>query len=86
VYKLRRYGDVLIAERPELETYGENVSQLTHEAFGLEITATGFYAALAQQAQEGRSYPEILDEFGTLGSEARGLLRLLTLHRGAASS
>ncbi|MFJ1673292.1 AAA family ATPase [Streptomyces bottropensis] len=85
VHKLRRYGDVLIAERPELETYGENVSQLTHEAFGLEVTATGFYAALAQQAQDGLSYPEILEEFGALGSEARGLLRLLTLHRGAAS-
>ncbi|MGW1798993.1 AAA family ATPase [Streptomyces sp. NPDC001984] len=86
VYKLRRYGDVLTAERPEMETYGENVSQLTHEAFGLEVTATGFYAALAQQAEDGRSYPEILAEFGALGSEARGLLRLLTLHRGAASS
>ncbi|MGW4048230.1 AAA family ATPase [Streptomyces sp. NPDC004721] len=78
VYKLRRYGNVLKAERPLMETYGENVSALTHEAFGLESTATGFYAALAKEVDEGRSYQEILAGFESLGSEARGLLRVLT--------
>ncbi|MGA5150122.1 AAA family ATPase [Streptomyces griseoincarnatus] len=86
VYKLRRYGDILTAQRPQMETYGENVSELTHEAFGLESTATGFYAALAKQVADGRSYQEILDDFDSLGSEARGLLRVLTLNRGAAST
>ncbi|MGW1170600.1 AAA family ATPase [Streptomyces sp. NPDC002550] len=86
VYKLRRYGDVLTAERPQMETYGENVAELTHEAFGLESTATGFYAALAKQVADGRSYQEILDDFDSLGSEARGLLRILTLNQGRASS
>ncbi|MFD9595931.1 AAA family ATPase [Kitasatospora sp. NPDC059973] len=81
VYKLRRYGNVLTAERPLMETYGENVSALTHEAFGLESTATGFYAALAKEVDEGRSYQEILDDFESLGSEARGLLRILTSRR-----
>jgi len=84
VYKLRRYGGVLEAERPQMETYGENVSELTHEAFGLESTASGFYAALAKQVAEGRSYQEILGEFESLGSEARGLLRVLTLNRGTS--
>lgn len=78
VYKMRRYGNVLKAERPLMETYGENVSTLTHEAFGLESTATGFYAALAKEVDEGRSYQEILAGFESLGSEARGLLRVLT--------
>ncbi|MEU0990644.1 AAA family ATPase [Streptomyces sp. NPDC005953] len=81
VYKLRRYGNVLKAERPLMETYGENVSALTHEAFGLESTATGFYAALAKEVDEGRSYQEILAGFDSLGSEARGLLRILTSRR-----
>ncbi|WP_190219082.1 AAA family ATPase [Streptomyces griseosporeus] len=78
VYKLRRYGNIVKAERPLMETYGENVSTLTHEAFGLESTATGFYAALAKEVDEGRSYQEILADFESLGSEARGLLRVLT--------
>ncbi|MFD9422976.1 MULTISPECIES: ATP-dependent endonuclease [unclassified Streptomyces] len=86
VYKLRRYGDVVTAERPLMETYGENVSALTHEAFGLESTATGFYAALAKEVAEGRSYQEILADFESLGSEARGLLRVLTLSRDGNAS
>ncbi|MFD0494751.1 AAA family ATPase [Streptomyces rhizosphaericus] len=86
VYKLRRYGEVMTAERPQMETYGENVSELTHEAFGLESTATGFYAALAKEVAEGRSYQEILEDFESLGSEARGLLRVLTLNRDGNAS
>ncbi|MFD0119596.1 ATP-dependent endonuclease [Streptomyces sp. NPDC058320] len=86
VYKLRRYGDVVKAERPQMETYGENVSALTHEAFGLESAATGFYAALAKEVDEGRSYEEIVADFESLGSEARGLLRVLTLRREGSAS
>ncbi|MGW5354746.1 AAA family ATPase [Streptomyces sp. NPDC004031] len=86
VYKLRRYGSVLTAERPLTETYGENVSALTHEVFGLESTATGFYAALAKEVDEGRSYQEILTDFESLGSEARGLLRVLTSRRDGRAS
>ncbi|WP_338704087.1 AAA family ATPase (plasmid) [Streptomyces sp. Q6] len=86
VYKLRRYGRVLTADRPLMETYGENVSTLTHEAFGLETTATGFYAALAREVEGGRGYREILEDFESLGSEARGLLRVLTLGREGDSA
>ncbi|WP_327207226.1 AAA family ATPase [[Kitasatospora] papulosa] len=86
VYKLRRYGNVLTSERPLMETYGENISALTHEAFGLESAATGFYAALAKEVDEGRSYQEILEDFESLGSEARGLLRVLTSRRDGRAS
>ncbi|MEU2068154.1 AAA family ATPase [Streptomyces anulatus] len=86
VYKMRRYGNVMKAERPLMETYGENVSALTHEVFGLESTATGFYAALAKKVDEGRSYEEILADFESLGSEARGLLRVLTSRRNGRTS
>ncbi|HEY3472608.1 MAG TPA: AAA family ATPase [Amycolatopsis sp.] len=86
VYKLRRYGSTLTADRPQMQTYGENVSELTHEAFGLESTATGFYAALQKQVADGRSYQEIIDDFDSLGSEARGLLRVLTFDHGSPSA
>ncbi|MGW3557971.1 AAA family ATPase [Streptomyces sp. NPDC000963] len=81
VYKLRRYGGVMTAERPEMETYGENVSVLTHEAFGLESQASGFYAALKEEVEAGRTYHDILADFESLGSEARGLLRVLTFNQ-----
>jgi hypothetical protein len=86
VHKLRRYGGILTADRPDRETYGENVSELTHEAFGLEVQSTGFYAALADLADRGLSYQEILEKFDSLGTEARGLLRVMTLRRESASS
>ncbi len=38
VWKLRRSGSVSKAERPEYETFGENVGILTREVFGLEVT------------------------------------------------
>ncbi|WP_031511395.1 ATP-dependent nuclease [Streptomyces megasporus] len=81
VYKLRRYGDVLVAERPVMETYGENVGELTHEAFGLEVTSTGYHAALVELVEQDLSYEEIIDRFSDLGSEAKGLLRAMTVLR-----
>jgi hypothetical protein len=82
VYKLRRYGDVLVAERPARETYGENVGELTHEAFGLEVTETGYHAALAELVEQGLPYEEIVARFTDLGSEARSILRAMTVLRG----
>jgi hypothetical protein len=34
VWRLRRVGDVVTAERPDIETFGENVGTLTGEVFG----------------------------------------------------
>ncbi|WP_345638624.1 AAA family ATPase [Streptomyces thinghirensis] len=81
VYKLRRYGNVLTAEHPERETYGENVGELTHEAFGLEVAATGYHATLADLVAQDLSYEEIVAEFTGLGSEARAVLRAMTVVR-----
>ncbi|MGC5346908.1 AAA family ATPase [Streptomyces sp. DT171] len=82
VYKLRRYGDVLVAERPARETYGENVGELTHEAFGLEVTESGYHAALAELVEQGLPYEDIVARFTNLGSEARSILRAMTVLRG----
>lgn len=81
VYKMRRYGNVLTAERPERETYGENLGELTHEAFGLEVTATGYHATLTELVQQDLSYEEIVAQFTSLGSEARAILRAMTVMR-----
>ncbi|MBE0600201.1 MAG: ATP-binding protein, partial [Firmicutes bacterium] len=43
VWKLSRFGSLSKAERPTIETYGENVSRLISEVFELEVTRSGFH-------------------------------------------
>jgi predicted ATPase len=81
VWRMFRNGAELTASRPTMETYGESVGELTHEAFGLETTSTGFHAAIAEAVEEGGSYEEIAARFTGLGSEARSLLRAMTYTR-----
>lgn len=82
VYKLRRYGDRMVADRPTLETFGENVGILTHEVFGLEVTHTGFHQALSRLVSAGLSYDEILHAFEEkIGGEAQILTRSLVATR-----
>lgn len=74
VWKLRRSGNTTVAQRPQTETFGENVGILTHEVFGLEVASAGFYQMLNARVTAGRSYSEIVTEFGEqLGSEARAI-------------
>ncbi|MEU4300095.1 MULTISPECIES: AAA family ATPase [Kitasatospora] len=78
VWKLRRYGRHLGADRPRIETYGENVGVLTHEVFGLEVTGAGFLRELRRLVEEGLDYDDVLEHFGDrLGSEARLVLSAL---------
>ncbi|MFD6478994.1 AAA family ATPase [Streptomyces anulatus] len=78
VWMMQRHGKELTANRPVVETYGENVGELTHEAFGLEATSTGYYATIAKMVDRGLSYQEILGRFSGLGAEGRSLLRAMT--------
>ncbi|MFJ3775143.1 AAA family ATPase [Streptomyces sp. NPDC090075] len=75
-YKLRRSGREMVAERPEVETFGENVGVLTREVFGLEVTRSGFHRLLDEAATGGETYDEVIERFdGQLGGEARGIIR-----------
>ncbi|MEW2329418.1 AAA family ATPase [Micromonospora chersina] len=75
-WKLRRSGEIVVAERPEIETFGENVGVLTREVFGLEVTRAGFHKLLRDAVAEGHSYEGIFERFeGRLGGEARALVR-----------
>jgi predicted ATPase len=78
VWKLHRSGHNLTAERPQLETFGENVGTLTDDVFGLEVTATGFHTMLAEAAAENSNYEQALATFdGQLGAEGRAILRAM---------
>lgn len=84
VWKIRRSGDQVVAERPEIETFGENVGTLTHEAFGLEVTNSGFHKLLRERVYRNESYDAILGDFdGALGGEAKAIVRGLIATRDA---
>jgi predicted ATPase len=83
VWMLRRSGEVMVAERPLIETFGENVGILTREVFGLEVTQSGFHKMVADAVgQELGSYDRVLDRFnGQLGAEARAIALVLSRNR-----
>jgi predicted ATPase len=79
---LRRDRLTTSVDRPEMETFGENVGILTREVFRLEVSKSGFLQLLTESAQSGASYDEITAEYGNqLGSEATSLLRGMIARR-----
>jgi energy-coupling factor transporter ATP-binding protein EcfA2 len=82
VWVLRRTGEEVRVERPEIETFGENVGVLTREIFGLEVTNSGFHQLIKRYAERPPFPPDyraLLQAFGgQLGAEGRGIGRALT--------
>jgi hypothetical protein len=75
-----RSGLKATPERPQIETFGENVGVLTREIFTLEASDSGYHKLLKKELEQSRSYKKILKRFdGQLGSEAKGTLRSLIL-------
>lgn len=78
VWMLRRSGATAMVERPECETFGENVGVLTREVFRLEVVQTGFHRLLTEAAERGGTFDEVSGSFNNeLGAEARAILRAL---------
>ena len=75
-WKIRRSGREVIAERPEVETFGENLGILTREVFGLEVTHSGFHRILQNTVDANVSFEFAVNKFeGQLGAEAKAILR-----------
>ncbi len=88
-WKLRRNGETVVAERPSVETFGENVGVLTRDVFQLELTGTGFHKMLKDSVDRHRRtvdgaedsdawFEDVESEFsGQLGEEARSIVYAL---------
>ena len=73
---LRRIRLTANVDRPESETFAENVGVLTREVFGLEVSQSGFHDLLAISVSQGKSYEEIEQEYHyQLGFEGKAILR-----------
>lgn len=84
VWKLTRLRAQGRSDRPERETFGENVGVLTREIFGLEVSKAGFHDLLQQAVDRGGTFESILQEFNEeLGYEAQVILRSLISARTA---
>jgi predicted ATPase len=82
VWKLRRSGREIVIERPEMETFGENVGVLTGEVFGLEVTNSGFHKLLQDAASRTGYFEEASGMFqDQLGAEAKAILRSILAAR-----
>lgn len=82
VWKLRRSRAVTFAERPVLETFGENIGILTREVFGLQVTQSGFHNILKREVKSGKSYKKIMRTFDNqLGEEAKAIVQALIFVR-----
>ena len=83
VWKIRRSGRKVEAERPDIQTFGENVGVLTREVFGLEVTHSGFHKLLRDAAHDEHDFRAVLAKFSSeLGGEARAIVRGLMANRG----
>lgn len=81
---LQRTGHSSVAERPTVETFGENLGVLTREVFSFEVTTAGFYGLIqeALHSTSSPSYEEVLEHFeGKLGAEGRAISRALVTNR-----
>ncbi|MFD0048907.1 AAA family ATPase [Actinomycetes bacterium NPDC127524] len=78
VWIMNRYGRETEFERPQIETFGENINILTKEVFSFEITNSGFHKILNDVANKRDSYEDALEYFNNeLGMEARAMLKAL---------
>ena len=81
-WKIRRNGSQLIDERPDIETFGENVGILTREVFGLKVTQSGFHKLLRESIDENTSFNAVVRHFNhELGGEAKAIARTLIITR-----
>jgi len=84
VWKVIRARDSIAVNRPDIETFGENLGVLTREVFTLEVADSGYHTLLAKLVESGASYEDILDEYkGQIGSEGRTVLKAMVLSRDA---
>lgn len=81
-WKLRRSHATSVAERPAIETFGENVGILTREVFGFEITRSGFHQMISSAVAEGLTFDQLVHRFQDhLGYEARAIAQALIADR-----
>lgn len=78
VWMMFRDGLDVSYERPQIETFAENVGSLTREVFRIEVTDSGYHTLLTRTVKEARSIDDLYSRFDEqIGSEGRAIARVL---------
>jgi predicted ATPase len=86
VWLLFREGNDASAERPQVETFAENLGVLTREVFRVEVTQSGYHNLLTSELSSAESVDELLERFRDhLGTEGRAMARSLWRHKSEGS-
>ena len=80
VWKLIRHGKISRAERPQIETFGQDIISLTSDVFGLEVDRSGFHKLLEELVKQHNDYHSVMKVLNyQLGTEGRALLKTMFL-------
>lgn len=72
VWRVNGEGDFA---RPNIETFGEGVGEITTDVFNLDMRRSGFYSLLDNDAKAVRSYKGVMKLYkGQVGSEGRAVV------------
>lgn len=74
VWIINREGRMIRIERPKIETFGENISTLTREVFGLEVRDSGYERLIREIVEESESLTSVFEKFNNNLSENARLL------------
>lgn len=81
VWKLTREGDYLSVAKPIIETYGESLSLLYRDVFGVEVEKSSYVNEL-KELSKTLSFEEILEKMDNqLGMEGKMILANLMLNK-----
>ena len=82
VWLLFREGVATSSQRPQIETFAENLGVLTREVFRLEITQSGYHTLLRTAVGTSQSVEQLFATFRDhLGTEGRAVARSLFRHK-----
>ena len=72
VWKIYSQG---VFSRPNIETFGESIGEITSDVFSLDMRKSGFYSLLESEAKKGIDFREIIKLYqGQIGSEGRAII------------
>jgi len=82
VWLLFREGVNTSSQRPQMETFAENLGVLTREVFRLEVTQSGYHTLLTTALKSSETIEELFERFREhLGTEGRAVARSLFRHK-----
>ena len=82
VWKIVRHGSAASANRPEIETFAENIGVLTKEVFGLEVTRSGFHKMINDAVADEVDLKRVLGKFDNeVGAEGRAIINSIIATR-----